>query len=95
MTDGDFFHSISLIDSSELTPLPDSISSSAGTVVEQVQFQEFYIASDGNVYASNEDRIAVYDGLAWSDAYAKTTSGDALDIIEVGNILYFLSLIHI
>ena len=89
LTDGDFFHSISLIDSSELTPLPDSISSSAGTVVEQVQFQEFYIASDGNVYASNEDRIAVYDGLAWSDAYAKTTSGDALDIIEVGNILYF------
>ena len=89
LTDGDFFHSISLIDSSELTPLPDSISSSAGTGLEQVQFQEFYIASDGNVYASNEDRIAVFDGLAWSDAYAKTTSGDALDIIEVGNILYF------
>ncbi len=88
LTDGDFFHSISLIDSSELAPLPNTVSSSSSTS-ETVQFEQFYIASDGNVYASNEDRISVYDGVAWSDAYTKTTSGKALDIIETNNILYF------
>lgn len=89
LTSADHFRSLSLIDSSELTPLPNTIVTSSNPVAEPVQFQQFYLASDGNVYASNEDRISVFDGLSWSDAFSKTTSGKALDIIETGNTLYF------
>ena len=89
LTSDDFFHAISLIDTSELTPLPDTISSSVDPIAETVQYEQFYIASDGNVYASNQDRISVFNGAAWTDAYTKSTAGEALDIIEAGNVLYF------
>ena len=89
LTSDDFFHAISLIDTSELSPLPDTISSSVDPIAETVQYEQFYIASDGNVYASNQDRISVFNGAAWTDAYTKSTAGEALDIIEAGNVLYF------
>ena len=89
LTSNDYFHALSLIDTSELIPLPNTISTSSDPVVETVQYEQFFIASDGKVYASNQDRISVYDGSTWSDAYTKSTAGSALDIIEAGNVLYF------
>ncbi len=89
LTDDDFFHAISLIDTSILEPLPKTMSTAATGVMESVQFDQFIIGSDGLVYAANSERISVFDGNSWSDAVTKTTDAKALDIIEVNNILYF------
>ena len=87
LTDDDFFHAISLIDSSMQTALPDTVIDL--DTAEIVQFSQFMIGSDGNVYAANSDRISVFNGTEWSNAFLKSTSGESLDIIEVNGIIYF------
>ena len=89
LTNNDYFHAISLIDTSFGTPLPDSISSSVDPVAEMVQFDQFVIGSDGLVYAANSQRISVFDGNVWTDVMTKSTTGAALDLIEVNGIMYF------
>jgi len=87
LTDDDFFHAISLVDSSELAPLPETVFDI--DTIEFVQFEQFIIASDGTPYASNFDRVAVFDGIHWNNVLIKSDNGAALDIIEVNGILYF------
>ena len=89
LTDDDFFHAISLVDTSILEPLPETMSTNADPVMQPVQFDQFIIGSDGLVYAANSERISVFDGNSWSDAVTKSTDAKALDIIELNNILYF------
>ena len=89
LTNDDFFHAISLVDTSILEPLPDTMSTTADPVMQPVQFDQFIIGSDGLVYAANSERISVFDGNSWSDAVTKSTDAKALDIIELNNILYF------
>ncbi len=87
LTNNDNFHAISLIDTSEVTPLPETVFDV--DTIEFVQFEQFAIASDGTPYASNEDRIVVFDGTDWNNVVFKQTTGEALDIIEVDGIMYF------
>jgi len=88
LTDNDFFHAISLIDSSTQAPLPDGVLIGID-LLELVQFSQFMIGSDGNVYAANSDRISVFSGTDWIDVFTKSTSGKSLDIIEINGIIYF------
>ncbi len=89
LTDDDYFHAISLLDTSIQEPLPDSMSSIADPVVEMIQFGQFIVGTDGLVYAANSERISVFDGNSWTDALTKSTDGQALDIIELNGIMYF------
>ena len=75
------FHAFSLDDTSEQSPL--SIPS-----MSQPASDQFLIASNGNVYAANENGIAQWDGLSWNFPMTKTSQGAALDMLEVNNILY-------
>ena len=79
-TDG-LFLAFSLDDTSEQAALPTPPPS-------QPPLDKFMIASDGNVYAANENGIAQWDGLSWNFPMTKTTFGAALDMVEVNNILY-------
>ena len=92
LTNDDYFHALSLVDTSILTPLPETVFDL--DTIEFVQFDQFIIASDGTPYASNSDRIVIFDGNDWNNLVTKSPVGRALDIIEIGDILY-LSLIHI
>lgn len=87
LTNDDNFHAISLLDTSILTPLPETVVDL--DTIEFVQFEQFIIASDGTPYASTADRIAVFDGNDWNNVLFKSPVGQALDIIETGNVLYF------
>ena len=87
LTSDDYFHALSLVDTSILAPLPETVFDL--DTIEFVQFDQFIIASDGTPYAANSDRIAVFDGNDWNNVLIKSSVGQALDIIEVGDILYF------
>ena len=89
LTDNDYFHAISLIDTSTQSALPDSIITSASSTPEPVQFEQFIIGSDGLVYAANSERISVFDGNSWTDVLTKSTDGASLDIIELDGVVYF------
>ena len=81
LTSDNLFHAFSLDDTSEQTALPvPSLS--------LPPLDKFMIASDGNVYAANEDGIAQWDGLTWNFPLSKTTDGEPLDMIEANGILY-------
>ena len=81
LTSDSLFHAFSLDDTSEQTALPvPSLS--------LPPLDKFMIASDGNVYAANEDGIAQWDGLTWNFPLSKTTDGEPLDMIEANGILY-------
>ena len=73
------FYAFSLDDTSEQTPL---------SWPSQEAYDKFMIASNGNVYAANQNGIAQWDGVSWSFPMTKTTQGVALDMLEVNNILY-------
>ena len=74
------FHAFSLDDTSEQTPL---------SMPSQEAYNKFMIASNGYVYAANQDGVAQWDGVSWSfKQLAQTTQGVALDMVEVNNILY-------
>ena len=87
LTNDNFFHAISLVDTSALVPLPETVFDL--DTIEFVQFEQFIIASDGTPYASNFNRVAVFDGNDWNNVLFKSDNGGALDIIEVGGVLYF------
>ena len=63
LTDDNYFHAISLIDTSVLAPLPETVNDL--DTVEFVQFDQFIVASDGTPYALSSDRICL---LYTSDA---------------------------
>jgi hypothetical protein len=84
LTSDGLFHAFSLDDTSEQTALPTL----PDAQTSQIPHDQFMIASNGFVYAANQDGIAQWDGLSWSAAMSKTTSGVCLDMIEVNNILY-------
>lgn len=81
LTEDDGFLAYSLEDTSEQTGLPP-----LGTT--QPNFDTFVIASDGFVYAANENGIAQWNGLSWSSPMIKTSPGKANSILEVDNVLY-------
>ena len=89
LTDDNYFHAISLIDTSVITPLPETVADL--DTLEFVQFDQFIIASDGTPYALSSDRIAVFDGADWNNVFFKSQTSQGLDIIEVDGILYFSS----
>ena len=88
LTDNDYFHAISLVDTSILDPLPETVPDENAD--ESVQFDQFILGSDGNPYAATNDRIATFDGQDWNNVITFGPYGRALDIIEID-----LSLIHI
>ncbi|MBT5595231.1 MAG: hypothetical protein HOJ60_06840 [Euryarchaeota archaeon] len=71
------FYAYSLDDTSEQTAL--SVSST---------YDQFMIASNGYVFAANQNGVVQWDGQSWQSSVVKTTSGACLDMIEVDNILY-------
>ena len=81
LTADSLFHAFSLDDTSEQTGLPFPSTN-------MPPLDKFLIASDGKVYAANQDGVAQWDGLSWNFPMTKTTSGEALDMSEVNNILY-------
>jgi hypothetical protein len=81
------FHAFSLDDTSEQTPLSHP-ANSVQNWPSQAAYDKFMIASNGYVYAANQDGVAQWDGVSWSVAMTKTTQGVALDMLEVNNILY-------
>ena len=87
LTNDDYFHAISLVDTATLTPLPETVFDL--DTIEFVQFDQFIIASDGTPYASNSDRIVIFDGNDWNDVLQVGPYESALGIIEVDNVLYF------
>ena len=89
LTDDNYFHAISLIDTSVITSLPETVADL--DTIEFVQFDQFIIASDGTPYALSSDRIAVFDGADWNNVFFKSQTSQGLDIIEVDGILYFSS----
>ena len=89
LTDDNYFHALSLVNTAELTPLPETVFDL--DTVEFVQFDQFIVASDGTPYALSSDRVAVFDGVDWNNAFFKSQDGKGLDITEVNGILYFSS----
>ena len=89
LTDDNYFHAISLVNTAELAPLSDTVND--GGALEVVQFDQFIVASDGTPYALSSDRVAVFDGLDWNNAFFKSQDGKGLDITEVNGVLYFSS----
>ena len=89
LTDDNYFHALSLIDTSVVNPLPETVADL--DTVEFVQFDQFTIASDGTPYALSSDRVAVFDGVDWNNLFFKSQTSQGLDIIEVNGILYFAS----
>tara|TARA_Y100000766_G_scaffold112496_1_gene96451 strand:- start:41069 stop:49372 length:8304 start_codon:yes stop_codon:yes gene_type:complete len=84
LTSDGLFFAFSLDDTSEQTALPTPPDSQTS----QMPFDQFMIASNGFVYAANQDGIAQWDGLGWTAAMSKTTPQECLDMIEVDNVLY-------
>ena len=87
LTDNDYFHAISLVDTSTLDPLPETVPDENAD--ESVQFDQFILGSDGNPYAATNDRIATFDGQDWNNVITFGPYGRALDIIEIDNVMYF------
>ena len=75
LTSDGLFHAFSLDDTSEQAALPTP----PGAQTSQTPQDQFMIASNGFVYAANQDGIAQWDGLRWTVAMSKTTSQECLD----------------
>tara|TARA_B100001093_G_scaffold516803_1_gene596502 strand:+ start:46591 stop:54879 length:8289 start_codon:yes stop_codon:yes gene_type:complete len=75
------FHAFSLDDTSEQSPLPSPSVSLPG-------YDQFIMASNGFVYAANQNGVAQWDGTSWTFPLTKSSEGSALDMLEVDNILY-------
>lgn len=89
LTDDNYFHALSLIDTSELTSLPETVVDL--DTIEFVQFDQFMIASDGTPYALSADRVAIFDGVDWNNLFFKSQTSQGLDITEVDGVVYFAS----
>ena len=81
LTAEDGFFAISLDDSSAQVVLPNASSPAF------VDFDQFQIASTGDVYAANGDGVSLWNGAAWVSV-ATTDSNKAISMIELNGILY-------
>ena len=82
LTAEDGFTALSLVDSSVQVSLPYA------TNPDYLNFDQFLIASNGNVYAANQKGVAQWDGGSWTFPATKSTDGAALAMIELDAVLY-------
>ena len=80
LTEEDGFFAMSLSDSSSQTVLPDA------SDANYVQFNQFALASTGDVYAANQDELMLWNGGSWANV--ADMNGAALAMIEANGILY-------
>ena len=80
LTEEDGFFAISLIDSSSQKVLPDA------SDPNYVQFDQFVLASTGDVYAANQDELMLWNGGSWANV--ADMEGTTLAMVEANGILY-------
>jgi hypothetical protein len=81
LTAEDGFFAISLDDSSAQVVLPNASNPA------YIDFDQFEIASTGDVYAANGEGVSLWNGAAWVSV-AAADSTDAISMIELNGILY-------